>query len=184
LTYSENRHIPMATLPGMRDLTLSISSTGKTFSLTGWKIGWGVGPESMVAAAQAAHQFVTFATSTPFQVAMAFALKSYTRDYLEKLHDEYTARRDFLVEVLEEVGFKVAPPQGTYFALADFSRLSKDDDRVFARSLIERHGVAAIPPSVFYQDDPDEGRRLLRFAFCKRMETLEAAAKRLRGLKG
>ena len=184
LTYGENRHIPMATLPGMRDRTLAISSTGKTFSLTGWKIGWGVGPESMVAAAQAAHQFVTFATSTPFQVAMAFALKSYTRDYLEKLHDEYTARRDFLVEVLEEVGFKVAPPQGTYFALADFSRLSKDDDRVFARSLIERHGVAAIPPSVFYQDDPDEGRRLLRFAFCKRMETLEAAAKRLRGLKG
>lgn len=183
LTYGNDRHVPIAALPGMRDRTLAISSTGKTFSLTGWKIGWAAGPEGMAAAAQAAHQFVTFATATPFQVAMAFALKSFTRDYLEKLRAEYTERRDFLMAILKKAGFEVAPPQGTYFVLADFSRLSRDDDRSFARRLIERQGVAAIPPSVFYQAHPEEGRRLIRFAFCKRMETLEAAAKRLMGLK-
>ena len=113
---------------------------------------------------------------------MAFALRKYTRDYLEALKAEYTARRDFLVDVLRDVGFKLAPTQGTYFAIADFSRFSRDDDHTFARWLIERHGVAAIPPSVFYKAEPEEGRRLIRFAFCKRRDTLEAAAERLRGL--
>lgn len=184
LTYGDARHIPIATLPGMRERTLTISSTGKTFSLTGWKIGWAAGPEAMVSAAQAAHQFVTFATATAFQVAMAFAIQKYTRDYLKSLKAEYTARRDFLVGVLSDVGFEVAPPQGTYFAIADFSRFSKDDDRTFARRLIEEQGVAAIPPSVFYKVHPEEGRRLIRFAFCKRKETLQAAAERLKMLKG
>ena len=177
-------HRPIATFPGMRDRTLTISSAGKTFSVTGWKIGWATGPKSMIAAAQAAHQFVTFATSTPMQVAVAWALDELGDDYFETFRADYDAKRRFLVEVLEECGFRVAVPRGTYFVLADFSAVHDGDDVSFARMLVERHGVAAIPPSFFYRRAPEEGRKLVRFAFCKRRETLEAASERLRGLSG
>jgi N-succinyldiaminopimelate aminotransferase len=163
----------------MRERTLSLSSTGKTYSFTGWKIGWATGPAPLVDAAQAAHQFVTFATATPLQVAMAHALREHGDSYLTKLRADYTQRRNFLVTVLGRAGFDVCVPKGTYFVLASFERLFEGDDRAFARWLIEEHGVAAIPPSCFYQAAPDEGRRLVRFAFCKRMETLERAAERI-----
>jgi N-succinyldiaminopimelate aminotransferase len=185
LTYDDAVHVPIATLPGMRERTLSLSSTGKTFSMTGWKIGWATGPARLIDAAQAAHQFVTFATATPLQVAMAEAVRRFlmTDAYLSELRRQYLERRDFLTKGLEEVGFRVAVPRGTYFILADFSRLSSEDDQTFARRLVRDHGVATVPPSVFYSAHPEEGRRLLRFAFCKRQETLAAAAMRLRGLR-
>ena len=179
LVFDDAEHIPLASLPGMRERTLSLSSTGKTYSFTGWKIGWATGPAPLVDAAQAAHQFVTFATATPLQVAMAHALANHGQAYFAEFREEYTKRRDFLVSVLGRAGFDVRVPQGTYFVLASFERLFEGDDRAFARWLIEEHGVAAIPPSFFYQAQPEEGRRLVRFAFCKQMETLERAAERL-----
>lgn len=187
ITFDGATAVPIASLPGMRERTLTLSSTGKTFSLTGWKIGWGVGSRELVAAAQAAHQYVTFAVATPFQVAMAEAVARFQADYFGKLQREYAQRRDFLVGVLREVGFDVAPPRGAYFVLADFSRRFPKEvaggDRAMARRLVERSGVAAIPPSAFYAAHPEEGRRLLRFAFCKKMETLERAADRLRRME-
>jgi N-succinyldiaminopimelate aminotransferase len=184
ITYDGVAPVPLASLPGMRERTLTLSSTGKTFSLTGWKIGWGVGPAPLVAAAQAAHQFVTFSVATPFQAAMAFAIREFQESYFEQLRREYAERRDFLVEELRRAGFEVSVPQGAYFVLADFTRLFPPelhgDDRAVAKMLVEKFGVAAIPPSVFYKQAPEEGRRLLRFAFCKKMETLRSAAERLR----
>jgi N-succinyldiaminopimelate aminotransferase len=172
----------MATLPGMAGRTLTLSSTGKTFSLTGWKIGYAWGPSELVAAAQAAHQFITFATATPFQHAMAVALRSPDSFYAE-LQREYRVRRDFLAAGLESVGFRVSIPAGTYFVLADFGNFGFRDDVEFARHLTAQIGVACIPPSVFYEAHPEEGRHLARFAFCKRLETLEAAVERLQRLK-
>lgn len=179
LVYDDAQHVPMATLPGMRPRTLSISSAGKTFSFTGWKIGWATGPEAMVAAAQAAHQFVTFATSTPMQVAIAHAIQSLGPEFYGQLRADYTARRDLLATVLRDAGFEVSLPRGAYFILADFRKLHPGDDVAFARHLVEKVGVAAIPPTSFYARDLDEGRRLVRFAFCKREATLRAAAERL-----
>ncbi len=183
LTYGGARHVPMASIPGMREWTITVSSTGKTFSLTGWKVGWATGPEPLIRAVQAAHQFVTFATATPLQVAVATALRTHGPEYFKTFRAEYTARRDFLVGALEGAGFDVAVPRGTYFVLADFTRLSPKDDRAFARELVEKTKVAAIPPSVFYAGCPEEGRRLIRFAFCKKMETLKAAAERLAAIR-
>ncbi len=182
LTYDGAEHIPIASLPGMRERTLSLSSTGKTFSLTGWKIGWATGPRPLVDAAQAAHQFVTFATATPLQMAMATAIDRLlgTEVYLDGLRAAYRERRDALATALTEVGFRVARPRGTYFILADFGALASEGDQAFARRLVREAGVATVPPSVFYSAHPEEGQRLLRFAFCKRAETLAAASARLR----
>ncbi len=180
LTYDGRRHVPIATLPGMRERTLRLASAGKSLSCTGWKIGWATGPAAMVAALQAAHQFLTFCSVTPMQMAVARALEELDDTYYGGLRTEYTTRRDFLAGVLTDVGFAVAPCAGTYFLLADFTALAATDDMSFARHLIATRGVAAIPPSVFYLDDHTEGRRLLRFAFCKTMTTLERAAERLR----
>lgn len=183
LVYDDNRHVAIASLPGMRERTLSVSSVGKTYSFTGWKIGWATGPERLVKAAQAAHQFVTFATATPLQHAAAHALEAFSGAYLDQIRREYTARRDLLTEALGEVGFEVRPPQGAYFVLADFRPLFDGDDVAFARHLIEEVGVAAIPPSFFYPSRPEAGHHLVRFAFCKKTSTLESAVERLRRLK-
>jgi N-succinyldiaminopimelate aminotransferase len=180
LVFDGAEHVPLASLPGMRERTLTLSSAGKTYSFTGWKIGWGVGPRELVEGAQAAHQFLTYAIATPLQRAVAFALTHHTTDYLAAFRAEYSARRDFLCSVLKEVGFRLTPPQGTYFILADFRRVFEGNDREFAYWLTKEHGVAALPPSSFYHSDREEPRRLTRFAFCKKMETLEAAAERLR----
>jgi aminotransferase len=183
ITYDGARPIPLATLPGMRERTLTLSSAGKTFSLTGWKIGWGVGPRPLVSAAQAAHQFVTFSVATPLQVAMAAALTELREEYFTQLRREYAERRDFLMEVLARAGFELSTPQGAYFVLADTTKIFPPakfgDDREVAKRLVQEHGVATIPPSVFYRRAPEEGRRLLRFAFCKKMETLQRAAERI-----
>jgi len=178
----EGRHTPMATLPGMRERTITISSFGKTFSLTGWKIGWAAGPPELAGAVRAAHQFITFATATPLQQGAAVALARAGEGYYRNLLGGYREKRDFLVRELQRIGFRVASPAGAYFVCADFRPFGFDDDQAFVRHLIEKVGVAAIPPSVFY-DRPELGRWYVRFAFCKKMETLEAAVKRLEGLR-
>ena len=183
LTFDGIEHVPMATLDGMHSRTLTLSSTGKTFSFTGWKIGWACGPAELVDACAAAHQFLTFAVARPLQVAMAHALDTFAGDFLARFRDEYTERREVLVSALRDAGFEVAVPQGTYFVCASHRPLSDKDDRAYAEELIETIGVASIPPSCFYTNDKEEGRRLLRFAFCKQLPTLEAGAERLRRLR-
>ncbi len=185
LTY-DAVHVPMATLPGMRERTVTISSLGKTFSFTGWKIGWTCAPPDLTAAVRAAHQFVTFSTATPLQHAAVAAVDA-PRSYYDELRADFRSKRDLLVGELARIGFEVRAPAGTYFACAGFSRFARrgpdgvpDDDLAFVRRLIEV-GVAAIPPSVFY-DHPEYGRAYVRFAFCKREETLRAAIARLEAL--
>jgi N-succinyldiaminopimelate aminotransferase len=179
LTFDGVGHVSLASLPGMRERTLTLSSAGKTFSLTGWKVGWMTGPASLVRAAQAAHQFVTFSTATPLQGAVAFALTQLGDDFYDGLRREFTERRDLLVEALVRAGLTPAPTRGTYFVMASYEALSDEDDLSYARRLVAEVGVAAIPPSGFYASEEGRRRRLLRFAFCKKRGTLEAAAERL-----
>jgi len=176
----DGAHVPMATLPGMRERTITISSFGKTFSLTGWKIGWAAAPPPLTAAVRAAHQFITFATAMPLQHGAAAALR-VGRDYYEGLAASYRRRRDYLVAELTSLGFDVRPPAGTYYVCADFRPLGFDDDVAFCRYLIEKIGVAAIPPSAFYENT-QYGKTYARFAFCKKDETLREAVRRLRSL--
>jgi N-succinyldiaminopimelate aminotransferase len=173
----EGEHLPMATLPGMRERTVTISSFGKTFSLTGWKIGWAAAAPALSAAVRAAHQFITFSTATPLQHGAAVALSVGT-DYYQLLNESYRRRRDYVVGELARSGFGVAPPAGAYYVLADIRPLGYGDDVAFCRHLIEQIGVAAIPPSAFYSQ-PERGRSHVRFAFCKREETLATAMARL-----
>ena len=173
------RHIPMATLPGMWERTLTLNSTGKTFSMTGWKIGYAVGPAPLNAALRAVHQFVTFATSTPFQEAMATALEvAAERGYYDQLRAEYTERRDLLANALHAANLPTLPVGGSYFLLTDIGHLGFPDDAAFCRHLAAEIGVAAIPPSAFYAD-PSRAPLLARFCFAKRPETIAAAAERL-----
>jgi aspartate/methionine/tyrosine aminotransferase len=173
----------MATLPGMWERTLTINSTGKTFSMTGWKVGYAVGPPALNRAIRATHQFVTFSTSTPFQEAMATALETAAGSgYYDALRREYTARRDLLAGALTSAGLPILPVQGSYFLLADVAGMGFPDDVSFCRYLTAEIGVAAIPPSAFYSD-PSRAPLLARFCFAKREETLRAAAERLQKLR-
>ncbi len=175
----EGEHIPMATLPGMRERTVTISSLGKTFSFTGWKIGWAAAPPDLTAAVRAAHQFVTFATATPLQFAAVAAVDAEPTYYTD-LTTSYRASRDYLCGELARIGFDVRPPAGTYFACAGFGAFGYTDDLAFTRHLIDL-GVAVIPPSVLYEH-PEHGRSYVRFAFCKKEATLRAAVSRLEAL--
>jgi N-succinyldiaminopimelate aminotransferase len=177
----DGEHIPIASLPGMRERTVTISSSGKTFSLTGWKIGWACAAPALTAAVRAVHQFVTFAVATPFQHAVATALGAPDW-YYSSLRADYLSRRDRLCDGLEAAGFAVRRPEGSYFALADVRPLGFDDDRVFCRHLVEKVGVAAIPVSAFVADG--HLRHLVRFAFCKDDATLDEGLRRLRRLRG
>lgn len=182
ITFDGARHVPMASLPGMFERTVTLSSAGKTYSLTGWKIGWAVGPARLIAGVQAAHQFLTFCAPAPLQAAMAHALRTQADAYLSRLRQDYARRREVLMAALGRAGFELAVPRGTYFVLASFAGLFRGTDREVAERLIEVAGVASIPPSGFYQQAPEEGKHLLRFSFCKKMETLELAALRLASL--
>ncbi len=173
-------HIPLATLPGMRDRTVRISSAGKTFSCTGWKVGWASGPRDLVSAVLRIKQFLTFVNAAPLQPAVAVGLAlpdAYFKDFAAGME----AKRDLLCDGLTDAGFTVLRPEGTYFVTADVSALGAADGVEFCRSLPERCGVVAIPTQVFY-DDPDAGRRIVRFAICKRPEVLTEAVTRLRQL--
>jgi N-succinyldiaminopimelate aminotransferase len=173
-------HVPIATLPGMRERTLRISSAGKTFSCTGWKIGWATGPAGLVSATQRVKQFLTFVNGSPLQPAVAVAL-GLPDEYFTGFRDGLQARRDRLVDGLTDAGFRVLPSEGTYFVTADITALTDKDGADFCRELPHRCGVVAVPTQVFY-DHQDEGRHLIRFAFCKREEVIDEAAKRLSGL--
>lgn len=184
LVFGGREHVPIATLPGMAERTLTLSSLGKTFSLTGWKIGWAIGPPELTRAVRAAHQFLIYAVPPALQMGAAAALTE-GEAYVEELHAKYTDGRAFLCGVLDEVGFEVYEPEGTYFVMCGHGRvgerLGARDDVALCRTLAAGVGVAAIPPSAFYSD-PVEGARLVRFAFCKERATLEEAARRLRGI--
>lgn len=177
----EGEHLSLAALPGMWERTVTLSSLGKTFSLTGWKIGWAVAPEHLSAGVRAAHQFLTFATATPLQHAAARALAA-PPSYYDDLTRSYRNKRDLLAEGLDKVGFDVFVPEGTYFMLADHRRFGEEDDVAFVNRLIDEVGVAAIPPSAFYHDKKD-GSDLVRFAFCKDEDTLREAVERLSKLR-
>ena len=175
----EGQHICMATLPGMRERTITVSSLGKTFSLTGWKIGWAAAPPPLTAAIRTAHQFITFCTATPLQHAAATALGAGA-DYYADLLSSYRRKRDYLTQELTRLGFEVKAPEGTYFVLANFKNFGFDDDVAFCKHMIQL-GVAAIPPSAFYE--VPQKVPFVRFAFCKRDETLQAAVARLEQLR-
>jgi aspartate/methionine/tyrosine aminotransferase len=176
----EGEHRSLATLPGMAERTVTLSSLGKTFSLTGWKIGWAAAPEDLSAAVRAAHQFLTFAAPTPLQQGAAVALRE-GHAYVASLRERYRRCRDLFCDGLERLGFGVHRPAGTYFVMADHSRFGYPDDHAFCKDLVESFGVAAIPPSVFY-DEPSVARSLVRFAFCKQEDTLQAALSRMERL--
>jgi N-succinyldiaminopimelate aminotransferase len=178
----EGEHVPLATLPGMRERTVTISSAGKTFSLTGWKIGWTCAPPALATAVRTAHQFLTFCSQTPFQHAAAVALAAGD-DYYATLTRDYRARRDRMVAGLRAAGFGVVAPAGTYFVLGDARPLGFDDEVALCRALPEKVGVAAIPNSAFYAN-AEEGRGYVRFAFCKTDATLDEGLRRLSGLCG
>ena len=173
-------HRPLATLPGMRERTLTISSAGKTFSFTGWKVGWATGPAHLVRAVLTAKQFLTFVSGAPFQPAVAVGLR-LPDTYFHELRATLRGKRDRLCAGLREVGFDVFVPQGTYFVTADVRPLGWADGLEFCRELPRRAGVVAIPHQVFY-DDVEAGRPLVRFAFCKRDDVLDEALTRLHTL--
>jgi N-succinyldiaminopimelate aminotransferase len=182
ITYDDAIHTRLATLPGMAERTLTISSLGKTFSVTGWKIGWALGPAPLVNAVNQAHQFITYAVASPLQAAAATAL-NLPFPFFENLQMSYQARRDRMVGILENVGFKVFKPGGSYFVMIDWRGVPPahvQDDLQFAQWLIRDVGVACIPASPFYQEsDKHLGKHLARFSVCKKDETLSAAAERL-----
>jgi N-succinyldiaminopimelate aminotransferase len=179
LLYDGRRHVPLATLPGMADRTLSISSAGKSFSFTGWKVGWVTGPAELVATVQSAKQWLTFTNAAPLQPAVAYAL-DHESAYVEGLAAELEVKRDLLCAGLAELGLDPVRPEGTYFALSDVSSLGWADGMEFCLALPERAGVVAIPAQAFY-DDVDAGRHLVRWAFCKDTAVLEEALERLAG---
>lgn len=177
LTFDGVRHTPMATLPGMWERTLTLSSAGKSHSVTGWKVGWAVGPRPLVAAVVAAKQWLTYTSGSPFQPAIAHAL-DHLPDAPAALAADLQERRDLLCDGLAALGLPTHRPSGTYFATTDVSHLGWDDGRAFCLALPERAGVVAIPTQGFH-DDVEAGRHLVRWAFCKDRTTLTSALERL-----
>ena len=173
----DGEHVPIGSLPGMRERTVSISSAGKTFSFTGWKIGWVTGTAELVAAVRTVKQFLTYVSGGPFQYAIAEALRMPDA-YYAGISADLRGKRDLLCAGLSRAGFEVYPPQGTYFVTTDIRQLGMADGVEFCRELPHRAGVVAIPSAVFY-DDAEAGRTQVRFAFCKRHEVLREALARL-----
>ncbi|GGO84972.1 pyridoxal phosphate-dependent aminotransferase [Wenjunlia tyrosinilytica] len=176
----EGGHLPIASLPGMGERTLTIGSAGKTFSFTGWKVGWVTGTPDMVTAVRSAKQFLTYVSSGPFQYAVAEAL-ALPDEYYTSLRDDLRAKRDLLASGLTAAGFEVFRPQGTYFITTDIRPLGHKDGLEFCRSLPERCGVVAVPNVVFY-DHAEAGSPFVRFAFCKKTDVLDEAVSRLKRL--
>ena len=185
ILYDDAIHTRLATLPGMQYRTLTISTLGKTFSVTGWKIGWAIGPAELVNAANQAHQFITYAVASPLQAAAATAL-NLPLSFFENLQMNYQSKRDRMVDILQKAGFKVFKPSGSYFVMVDWRGVAPaqvKDDFQFARWLTTEVGVACIPASPFYQEsDKHLGKHFARFAVCKKNETLAAAAEKLSSL--
>ena len=182
LVFSGAEHVPIAMLPGMAERTVTISSGGKTFNTTGWKIGWMCGPAAMVNAAKTAKQFLTFVNGAPFQPAMAVGLR-LPDSFFEALTADLEGKRDRLLPGLEAAGLVAFPPEATYFTTVDIRPVRPDGDGIaFCLELPERIGVVAVPTQVFYAN-PEHGRHLVRFACCKRLDVIDAAVERLAGLR-
>jgi len=179
LVFDGREHVPIATLPGMAERTLSISSSGKTFSLTGWKIGWATGPAELVAAVEGAKNWLSFASGAPLQPAIAHAL-THELGFPRALRADLQGKRDLLCEGLGKLDVDVRVPEGTYFVTTDVRRLGWPDGRAFCLALPERAGVVAIPSQGFY-DDKEEGRHLVRWAFCKTEDVIRKGLARLAG---
>ena len=167
----------MATLPGMAERTVTINGMSKTYSVTGWRVGWTIAPPVLTDAIRKVHDFLTVGAAAPLQEAGALALDLPPR-YYTALAEGYARRRDRLVPILERAGFRVYRPAGAYYAMTEIDGLGWDDDVAFARHLVEKIGVAVVPGSSFY-NDPADGRGQVRFAFCKKDETLDEAERRL-----
>ncbi|MGD0268625.1 MAG: aminotransferase class I/II-fold pyridoxal phosphate-dependent enzyme [Candidatus Sulfotelmatobacter sp.] len=181
ILFDGTEHISMASLDGMRERTVTINGMSKTYSVTGWRVGWAVAPEKITNAIRKVHDFLTVGAPAPLQEAGAAAL-SLPAVYYAKLAEGYRARRDHLILALEGAGFKCFRPRGAYYVMTDISTFGFDDDVSFTKYLVKDVGVAAVPGSSFYRD-PRDGARQVRFAFCKKLETLDAAAEKLEKLR-
>jgi aspartate/methionine/tyrosine aminotransferase len=177
ILYDGTKHIAMASLDGMRERTVTINGMSKTYSVTGWRVGWAVAPEKITNAIRKVHDFLTVGAPAPLQEAGAVAL-SLPTEYYKNLAEGYRVRRDHLIPALSHAGFKCFRPRGAYYVMTDISAFGYKDDVSFARYLVQEIGVATVPGSSFYRD-PRDGANQVRFAFCKRPETLDAAAQRL-----
>jgi aspartate/methionine/tyrosine aminotransferase len=182
ILYDGVRHISIASLEGMSERTVTINALSKTYSVTGWRVGWAVAPAEIADGIRKVHDFLTVGAPAPLQEAGAVAM-GLPASYYEGLADGYRARRDRLMPALAEAGFRCFRPRGAYYVMTDISRFGFADDLAFTRHLVKEIGVAAVPGSSFYRD-PRDGAQQVRFAFCKRNETLDAAAERLRKLRG
>ena len=181
ILYDGARHIPIATLPGMRERTLIVNSMSKTYSVTGWRTGWVLGPAAISDGLRKVHDFLTVNSPAPLQQAGIAAL-SMDDAYYERLAGQYTERRDLLLRTLEDAGFRCFRPRGSYYIMCDISEFGFADDLAFARHLVEEVGVSAVPGSSFFENG-ECGNQLIRFCFCKRHETLAEAGRRLEKLR-
>jgi aspartate/methionine/tyrosine aminotransferase len=177
ILYDGAVHVPMATLPGMAERTVTINGMSKTYSVTGWRVGWTIAPPALTDAIRKVHDFLTVGAASPLQEAGALALE-LPASYYASLAEGYARRRDRILPMLERAGLRVYRPAGAYYVMTEIGGLGWDDDVAFARHLVEEIGVAVVPGSSFY-DDPGDGRGQVRFAFCKKDETLDEAERRL-----
>jgi len=181
IVYDGHQHYPIALLPGMKERTITISGLSKTFSVTGWRIGYIIAPPDLTDAIRKMHDFISVGAAAPLQEAAAKALKVES-DYYEDLSRLYVEKRDFLLQLLQQVGFRPWKPFGAYYAMADIRPVTSETDVSFAKILVQEHGVAVVPGSSFYHS-ADSGKHLIRFAFCKTLDVLERAGERLLRLK-
>jgi aminotransferase len=181
ILYDGAEHISIATLDGMRDRTVTINSLSKTYSVTGWRVGWAIASPDLTSAIRKVHDFLTVGAASPLQAAGITAL-SLPRAYYDDLAEKYTERRDLLLNALLEVGFNAYIPQGAYYIMTDISSLNAGDDRAFAHRLVREIGVGAVPGSGFYRH-PELGAHQIRFTFCKKIETLHSAIENLQKLR-
>ncbi|MFN8368285.1 MAG: methionine aminotransferase [Candidatus Kapaibacterium sp.] len=177
IVFAPHNHVRIATLSGMENRCITISSGGKTFSCTGWKCGWAIASEELITAIRRVHQFTVFAGATPFHYAIAYALDK-EQEFYYQLTAQYTKRRDYLYSVLQQTPLTVFNPEGAYFITADISGITAMDGVEFSKWLIKEHGVAVIPSQKFYCNE-ERGKQFIRFCFCKQDETLQLAAQRL-----
>ncbi len=181
ILYDGAKHVSIASLPGMRDHTITINSISKTYSLTGWRVGWAIAPASLTASIRKVHDFLTVGAPHPLQEAAATALR-INRSYYQTLAKEYEERRDFLAQALDEAGFRIYHPHGAYYIMTDVKHFGVSDDVAFAIQLVEKYGVATVPGSSFYSRS-SLGTTKVRFCFPKKRETLELAAEKLKNFK-
>ncbi len=181
MVYDGLEHVSIATLDGMRERTVTVNGLSKTYSVTGWRVGYAVAPAPLTSAIRKVHDFLTVGAAAPLQAAGAVAV-SFPDSYYRHLRDSYRERRDFIIPVLEEVGLRPYMPRGAYYVMCDISDFNSPDDVAFSHRLVKEYGVATVPGSSFYSA-PERGAQQARFAFPKKLETLERAAARLRDMR-